>query len=643
MTNDLFIQPVQLEKTAYSRVSENPAEWTGNVMERFYNQFPYFANSQVSVSFSQKDEQKGYALGHITIKEGPGLTVPVIIKDRELYPFDVAIMGGSIVPLTETTLQLYAQTPNAFMRTVKPDSGDITTALFNQSHSQVITPTYITENYKQASAKVAPEEINTEVNGVKADGSSVMPKPHVPVAPVRPTTPTSEIGKKAGFTSSIAKTYKGMSETNKAGTALAGMAVTYGIGSGLSNKNSTKVASLLDKISHTITQQMKDSFMNNIQKNASLVEGFKRNGTAHLILKIATLSPGKADYKERLRNELDRDIQYIYKTGSHEWAAKFGSTRVNDTVTMTINDDAAQRMEHVKTSAKLPSVPADVETVKFDLYDIAEPHITKTASFIVNGKTLPQFEVTRVYNDNGRERVEAFDGLRKLAYSRMKGIDEPFVDAGITYLPSNATFVKLSQHADTQTIEPRVNNHVVSRVDDITYSLTGDVFNEHLKKASKSQDMHTAMWTLLQVGAAKEEVEKVAQLKVGESFAVHTALSLPASFDKVAEAWAAQHDALAARITDIAKDLTKEASLLSESPTVDAVLALNFVNKNNIREFADGIPLLNEVSKRLADMLLKTRIGVQLVDESVIRRTMLGVVDVMEALAGVSNLANNKI
>lgn len=632
MTNDLFIQPVQLEKTAYSRVSDNPMEWTGNVMERFYNQFPYFANSQVSVSFSQKDEQKGYALGHITITEGPGLTVPIIIKDRELYPFDVAIMGGNIVPLTETTLQLYAQTPNAFMRTVKPDAGDITTSLFNQSHSQVITPTYITENYKQASAKVEPEEQAAVIKGSALDATkSVMPKPHVPVAPVQPTTPTSEIGKKA---------------------------------------------SLLDKISHTITQQMKDSFMNNIQKNASLVEGFKRNGTAGLILKIATLSPGKADYRERLRNELDRDIQYIYKTGSHEWTAKFGSSKVDDTVTMTINNDAAQRIEHVKTAATEPAefnAPgytargmvkvAGANVVVLDNNDyiytpcpckeasitsaleVTEPSVTKTATFVHPGIEFPLFEVTRVYTDNGKERVETFDGMHKVAYSRMKGIDAPTAQDGVVYIPAEATFLKLGNAVQLMSVADmsRSNNNVVSYVDVDTYTLAGDVFNEHLKKTAKAQDLHSTAWTMLQVGATKEDIEKVAALKIGESHAIRAALSVPASFDKVAEAWAAQHDALATRINVLAKDLTKEASLITDSPTVDAVLALNFVNKNNIREFADSIPLLNDVSKRLADMLLKTRIGVQLIDESVLRRTMLGVVDVIEALSGVSNLAANKI
>ena len=645
-----------MTKVSYKHVSDNPAEWTGNVMEQFYNQFPYFANSRVSVTFSQKDEQKGYALGTISIQEGPGLSVPVIIKDRELYPFDVAIMGGSTIPLTEATLQMYAQTPNAFMRTVKPDAGDITTSLFNQSHSQVITPTYITENYKQAEAKDEDEETKKhEKSESKAEEKKEVAadKKHAKQEKQEEKTAgdKTSLGVELAVDAAAATTAIGLAHylhKNKQEKRVKEIANAKGYhlpGDEAWEERHpeiSKKASLLDKISHTITQQMKDSFTNQLQKNASLVEGFKRNGTANLLLKIATLSPGKADYKERLHKELDRDIQYIYKSASHEYTAIFGNSRVVDPVVMTINAEAAARMEHIKTSAVLPSINKVAEAVSADLYEIAEPEVTKTASFIVNGKALPQFEVTRVYTNNGRERVEAFDGLRKLAFSRMQGIDEPFEDAGITYLPIKSVFVKLAEHAEAP-MEARVSNHVVSRIDDFTYSLTGEVFNEHLKKASKAQDMHTAMWTLLQVGAAKEEVEKVAQLKVGESMAIHSNLSLPVPFEKVAEAWEQQHSALAARIDTLAKDLTKEASLITDVPTVDAVLALNFVNKNNIREFADSIPLLNEIAKKLADMLLKTRIGVQLVDEGTLRRTMLGVVDVIEALSGVSNLAGNKV
>ena len=797
--NDLFIQPIQMTKTAYKHVSDNPVEWTGNVMENFYNQFPYFANSKVTVAFTQKDEQKGYAIGTITIQEGPGISVPIIIKDKELYPFDVAIMGGNTIPLTETTLQLFAQSPGAFLRTVKPDAGDITTALFNQSHSQVITPTYITENYKQASAisyddLVAAEQMLKKAgrpylakdvedlavkmykeaeesklekreekehkdldhdnekgeseahkekvlgkkkifdkkaavlgashlaytrHGGPLEGIDAVPKEpetaayygsikhqfQTKINPNEHTKPLSSahtpaldaMGKRADFAKSETERIPGPGPQTSIAEEVAKAEArsplwqllrpnehnleTVNEGERQSPKveadaGDGKNRSVLDKISHTITQQMKDSFVNQIQKNASLVEGFKRNGTAGIILKIATLSPGKADYKERLHHEIDRDLQYIYKEGSHEWKAVFGSSKVDDPVTLTINDNAAQQLDHIKTSAKMPEmekvanyeargivkcagqdvivltnndyayVPTGVTMVSsiVSQFDAVEPVITKTATFVHPSSSFPMFEVTRIYNDHGKERIETFDGLQKTAYVKMKGIETPTTEGGITYVPEDAAFIKLGKQVEIPvSVFTKLGANKITKVDDNYYDLSGPIFNEYLKKTAHVSDLHKTSWTLLQLGAAREEVEKLASMKSGEVLHVASDLFIPASFEKVAEAWGEQHAALAARIDSIAKDLIKEASLLTDAPTVDAVLALNFVNKNNIREFADTLPLLNEVSKQLADMLLKTRLGVQLIDEGVLRRTMLGVIDVIEALSGVSNLAGNKV
>ena len=149
--NNLFIQPVEFEKVAYKQVSEDPSDWVGNIMESFYNQFPYFANAEVSVNLSQKDEAKGYALGQIQVSEGPGLTVPVVIRARELYPFDVAIMNGNVIPLTTATLRMMVENRGAFWRVVKPEAGDVTNAVFNTSFSQDIVPNYLSDMGKTGS------------------------------------------------------------------------------------------------------------------------------------------------------------------------------------------------------------------------------------------------------------------------------------------------------------------------------------------------------------------------------------------------------------------------------------------------------------------------------------------------------------
>ena len=146
---ELFIKPVEFEKTAYLRVSENPTEWTRDIMENFYNEFPFFINYPVRVEFKQRDEQKGYAVGVIHVEHANGIVVPIIIQNRELFPFDVCILNGQTLPLTNYTINAYIAAKTPFMSTVKRETGDITTMLFNSGGMGYMRE-MPTETYKTA-------------------------------------------------------------------------------------------------------------------------------------------------------------------------------------------------------------------------------------------------------------------------------------------------------------------------------------------------------------------------------------------------------------------------------------------------------------------------------------------------------------
>jgi hypothetical protein len=49
-----------------------------------------------------------------------------------------------------------------------------------------------------------------------------------------------------------------------------------------------------------------------------------------------------------------------------------------------------------------------------------------------------------------------------------------------------------------------------------------------------------------------------------------------------------------------------------------------------------------QVTQKLADMLLKARLGVTLIEEGALRRTMLGLVEIMDVLNGVENLVTQR-
>jgi len=843
-TNNLFIQTPQFEKVAYKRVSENPSEWIANIMEAFYNQFPSFSNSKVSVNLTQKDEAKGYAIGNITVEEGTGMVVPIVIKDRELFPFDVAIVNGNAMPLTNATIQMYIENRGAFWKLVRPDAGDVTNALFNTSFSQSITPTYMHETYKQAEYNheetFEEEAMRTglkqrlitipaaaDTNNVKAltgdirgEGKLVQDEmlkkmyetalvggqmkvnetfmqlykdwevrrtdslmymmltfkdwarrqgyktsgldipgfaKHAGVADWFFDEDVDFLAKHTGLTHtklneakkkdkdrfsalySAAKKAKDSGGDVRAAIAISmkqpqsmesgpqsltdktqseAMKVSQNVEPALgvtamSKKGGCKtpeeavakqrllvqkqgpelktnideqytVTEFISKISSTITSEMKDSFFDVLQKDASIVEGFKVNGTAGLVLKLAAVNPQPINFTEKVRQELERDIHYIYKSGSHEYTGIFGNARIDDPVRITLTADSAQKIEPIKT-AEVIEVPTEFEKfasakyafaadghkyavltnnnyIEFTLgqdipidengmfkfaetsLDIVEPTITKNAMWRIDGKFTAPFEVLRVWNENGKERIETYEGLEKKAYCRMQGIDTRYEEKGIIYLPAHTQFIKLGEKIEVPEKlldNPMLNNEILKTAAN-QYNLRGRIFTEHLKKEGTYQDIHGASWHMIQCGAHKEDIEKLASMQVGDILPLKYNLRIPHSLDKIAAIMENRYVHDADIIIDVAKHFIKEAAAFNDPQTVDMVLSLNFVNKNNILEFVEALPMFAQVTQKLSDMLLKARLGVTLVEESAIRRTMLGLVEIMDVLNGVQNLLEKK-
>ena len=612
--------------------------------------------------------------------------------------------------------------------------------MFNTSFSQTITPTYISDQYKTAGVSPVagiqvqtPDAIGvikTPVLNIKKPKDGTLdelknPKSDTPSTPPPVTDESDVLGKRAStverdavnfakfarmmqdpkfrakFAESNISSARDPHETTtdrinstleravvnakSTGKHVEVLDVTHkGVMIPLVSKNEeleetvAKKASVIDKIAGTVTQHMKDSFFAELEKNASIAEGFKRNNTQEPIQKLAAIAPSVVNFNERVRKELDRDIHYIYKTGSHEWRGIFGNSHVVDPVEISLDAVAAERMEHVRAAAiieldKQASAPikgmfktAEAAFVVFDnndytelpsrlvedvgtklMYTPSEPEITKAAVWeTIDGQYTRPFEITRIWTDGTKERIETWDGMDKISYIRMQGIDTPYTEGGFTYLPKDAQIIKLGNRVavnDRTLPDPTLTNEVLC-IDKNAYILKGEVFAQYLKSDARQYDMHKTAWHSIQCGGTKEDIEKIAQLTPGKSYRFAHHLNVPLPFDKVAQKMTDEYDLQVKRIHKglLGKEWTKLASVITDTPTVDAVLSLNFVTRDNIIEFAQALPLFTDVSQKLADMLLKTRVGVRLVDENVLRRVMLGIVDVIDVLSGVANLAGRK-
>jgi hypothetical protein len=76
----------------------------------------------------------------------------------------------------------------------------------------------------------------------------------------------------------------------------------------------------------------------------------------------------------------------------------------------------------------------------------------------------------------------------------------------------------------------------------------------------------------------------------------------------------------------------KKASALVDTASVDAVLALNFLNPENVETFIEFLPQLEEASAKLASVTLAAQLGLQSIPKTAAVRAMFALEDVITGL-----------
>ena len=85
-------------------------------------------------------------------------------------------------------------------------------------------------------------------------------------------------------------------------------------------------------------------------------------------------------------------------------------------------------------------------------------------------------------------------------------------------------------------------------------------------------------------------------------------------------------------------DLTKEAAGIEDSQVVDAALSLNFINSENIDKFVSFIPVFEQCSKLLSQVLLASRLGIEEIPEQASAVAMHKLIEVVQGLNKLKSL-----
>jgi hypothetical protein len=125
----LFVNTIlAFEKIAYSKLLEkDPTTWPVGIIKEAYKQLPYLKGYEVDVTIDRSDEARGYGVGKLLVyparmakkaaaQDEKLLTIPIIIRDREMSPLDVLSYKNQMVPESETKVAEILHTPDTFSK-----------------------------------------------------------------------------------------------------------------------------------------------------------------------------------------------------------------------------------------------------------------------------------------------------------------------------------------------------------------------------------------------------------------------------------------------------------------------------------------------------------------------------------------------
>jgi len=98
---NLFVDTPEMQDVSLHRLSNDSDVWPEEIIQHVKEKVPGSDTIQLMVKFMKKDDENGTATGSV-IASSPKkkVLIPIIIKDFKLYPLDVMISSGKLLPLT---------------------------------------------------------------------------------------------------------------------------------------------------------------------------------------------------------------------------------------------------------------------------------------------------------------------------------------------------------------------------------------------------------------------------------------------------------------------------------------------------------------------------------------------------------------
>jgi len=381
-------------------------------------------------------------------------------------------------------------------------------------------------------------------------------------------------------------------------------------------------------------------------------------------------APTKESLIKEAKSKTDRDIYLLTKTGEYAWNLRVGSSNVDEYTDVAVNEEDIDEMPLYKGAAFQPNKPnrptpehvlltlqnttdklyidkkgnysiknncqCDAKPDKLASFDLTHwPSSGDTGIFTINGEALTNpFMITKTASEQGHLHIEATDGITRQEFTVVRpNNNRMWADNDNSdhwMVPGNAEFLKLGTVINNAELTPELTlAHLVHRVNESQYQAKGKILEKYADKhgfSSKLMNKDEMMWAALHCGANINDVAKIAEMNEGERYKFEVDLKLPREISSLIDETV---------IGDIPESgVTKIAAHSSDTSTVDAMLSLNFLNKNTLRQYIEVLPNYEQVMSQLARLLITIRLGYKQVPERPVKDAMSALASVIVVLKG---------
>lgn len=661
---DLFHTPnLQFEKTAgEATLPEDPNAWQNEILQEVFKQVPYIADFEPHVEMDKLDAERGYGFGHIEVSNktemqpGQGATIeglessgikhvkiPIIVKNRRLQPFDIMVLeDGTMVPLTEMRLRSAIFRPSAFDITGKTPGDQ---SMVNQLYPPVRGAGFGAGNVGGGMGKMgsAGDSILSEIL------PTILEEDHNRFAEAlldRDVQGAYLLNKQATFSSlqKLASWEKGMlPEPHVVPTTvqISKTAQGYAVKTA-SHLYWTPKTEIWDRGQVCKTFGTKIAF--DVDTSGSMTMGLD-----------APAEPTEAIDTEKDKYESIKDFG-MYKVRTDDGKEIVGFVFPN-----LLDVDGTPLPLFLFTNGSEKAVQGDMVGIPAGSgagLPEGEPRGTGVFyRFMPNGKATATIPLTIMasLSSPGEEgtpggvtlHARTFDG-RQIEVEVQPNINNILgVGDEKMIVPDSMSWMPLDGARDVHIATDEESANVAEKVAHANPGLTIEIRSSGpdsfslegmplSKLASEERTFLTFDAALFALGAAgvdlKHATEKLAQAQHwNHSREVQATRQITTARQMHEGALKFASKALST-IPDLRVDLFKEAAVLPDPTTVDAVLSLGFINPENIGSFVACLPKLDAAQKQMCKLLLGSRLGLKDLPSSALEKSIRATEEVIEGL-----------